>query len=747
MPAAGALRLSPCGVARCAAWPLATLDALGTCEPLPALTSDRFERAYEAVLARERQALWAMTADDPQFMKALALASPSATLRVRGSALRRDAPRNRALRLAEHTLYRYLARAAGRVTPHGLWAGVATITRGHEDRIEACAARCVFTPDLRPFQFLLRALGERREYRARTLWQLNPTLDTSPEGWRFLARDAAGRVTLRSLHHDPDLARVLVRLAVMPPAAIGTLASELSGAEAGGRAAACAAMLHELAAGGALVGGLDLPDAYDSVWQALEATEERLLVADARAWRDCLDALREDCATLEASTFAATVASFESRLAAAGNHIAVLAERCAVAVPVPPVALHGDLALPWRITLSAATHAACSLALNEYEHCWRADTSAATVERAAYRADAARWLQTGRNLLAASLAPPGIGVVATPAWPAPHETEPVLAERLRHWEATLLGGPACATLTARATADEEPAPADLAPLGCWLLGLGANGRLRAHGASDLATAGSARYAEVLPLARHDRWLAHALRHASRATGLSFAALHAPCAANPNALAAPALLEHVLAPWSAEPGALDMRGAQLTTNAAGRLVLKLAHDTRDWSVLAFATAEQQADDPLSAALLVSGWRERGTRRQRALDIPTAAELNTPTSSAAVHLPCGALLTTRRSVLREDLQALRQLRGVARFRHWQALATRLDWSPLLEVSTPQGTALHVRRDSPLAVEALCKGLDATTPFLLVKAVDRDCALPVPGGAAHMVELALPFLRQAS
>jgi hypothetical protein len=111
-----------------------------------------------------------------------------------------------------------------------------------------------------------------------------------------------------------------------------------------------------------------------------------------------------------------------------------------------------------------------------------------------------------------------------------------------------------------------------------------------------------------------------------------------------------------------------------------------------------------------------------------------------------LPGGALLAARRSVLQDEVEHLRRARGSARFWAWQKLAARFGWPPLLEVATPGQGFLHVPRDSPLAVEALCKGLGSDDAFLIVQEAAADAALPIPGSGAHMVELALPFLRRS-
>ncbi|HEY6036738.1 MAG TPA: lantibiotic dehydratase, partial [Kofleriaceae bacterium] len=113
--AAPAERLAPVAIVRAAAWPLASLTSLVVDDAMVGY-ADRIEL--------ERQRLWALTAGSPTFMRALSLSNPTLAERVElVYADLAQRPRNKEVRHLETTLYRTLARAAGRPTPCDLWAG------------------------------------------------------------------------------------------------------------------------------------------------------------------------------------------------------------------------------------------------------------------------------------------------------------------------------------------------------------------------------------------------------------------------------------------------------------------------------------------------------------------------------------------------------------------------------------------------------------------------------------------------
>jgi hypothetical protein len=194
--------LAELGVVRGAAWPIECLDRFGSQElvELALSSADRDHQLYFAKYAeifdREREILWEITAADDRFAKALMLSNRLVADKVRAYLPRwQQQPRNKIIRRLEQTLYRYLARAVGRTTPNGLWAGVCLFTPGDRSECVKTAAEYAFAPDLRPFQSILRCLGDRAIYRSSSYWRANPTLRHGDGTWQFWSRsstEAAG---------------------------------------------------------------------------------------------------------------------------------------------------------------------------------------------------------------------------------------------------------------------------------------------------------------------------------------------------------------------------------------------------------------------------------------------------------------------------------------------------------------------------------------------------------------------------
>ena len=123
---------------------------------------------------------------------------------------------------------------------------------------------------------------------------------------------------------------------------------------------------------------------------------------------------------------------------------------------------------------------------------------------------------------------------------------------------------------------------------------------------------------------------------------------------------------------------------------------------------------------------------------------AMEIEECRHAPRVRLPGGALMRPRRTVLTADVQRLKRKRGLQRFCAWQALARELGWPERLRVSVGGGEPTPMHRDSPLAVEAIFKGVGPDTPYITVgEAVPSD-STSVPGHGTHMTELVFPFAR---
>lgn len=739
---AEALVLAPAGVLRAAAWPLEALADFGDAElAARARGGAAFERAYEAAVRREAEALWTRSIDDPRFERALLLASPSAHARARSAAGRRDAARNRARRLSEYTLYRYLARAAGRSTPNGLWAGVAALRFGSAGAVAAAPA-LRFAPDLRPFQALVAGLARRPAYRDRAAWCLNPSLGPDPAGgWLFHARCDDGRLERRALARNVLLAPILATLDGLAPAPLGELAAELArrGCWPVGARRHLLATLAELAGGGVLVGGLQLPLAFASPQQALAEAAEALLPADRVAWTAAADALAAHCAALSGAGEGPAPAQLAARLEAA----AACLDGLAGALELAPVARPGqllacDLRLPWRVELDAAAAAGLRAALGDYQRQWIGGLSPAAAQRELERARLAARLGDGLPLAQA------IAVLAEASgdgpWPPPAAAEaPQLSERLAAWEACLAAAGPQAILTDAASRGGGAG----APLGCLFAGLGEGRELAVHSVADIPDLASRRLAGLVEDGGTTAWLRLRLTRHGAAAGVALAQLRAPFEANPNVLAGEPLVDEFVAPWSAAAGARALAGAQLAAGG-GQPRLWLAGDARPWEVLAGGAANLHAGDALARLLLVTGHHESPGRNQRAVMVPSAQEMAAERLAPRLRLAGGAVLRPRRAVIAASLAALRASHGAERFRLWQGLARRLDWPDWLQVSADGGEPLRMNRDSPLALEALFKGLGPGTAYLSVEEAASH-GLAVPGGGRHLAELALPFSRR--
>jgi hypothetical protein len=739
---------------RAAVWPLECLDGFGNPDLNDLAQSvvgkrphAKFEQEYHATIERERSHLWDRTRNDSQFNKALALSSLSAHARISSSATRLGGPRNRAMRLAESTLYRYLARAAGRSTPHGLWAGVTEVRFGDRTEVQTTTAPCRFAPDLRPFQTLVRGLAERPEYRYRASWRLNPTLRADPRGgWTFLGRQADGRIEKRFLEPDPIVSRALEGLAETPPMALDRLAADVARRESW-PVASRRRLLHmfeALASGGALVGGMDLPAKFGTPWEALEDVSKQLGGKERAAWAAATLRLEDLCGNLSSdAVWAFSTDAFISRLVEVGDCVAALARALDLSPGVPATqVLRCDLHLPWRITLDGSQRDSLHTALVDYESQWLRGASPDAKMRELMRSSLARRLAGGRSLGESVELLAQEPRLSSEVWPHWEEVvEPGVRARLRLWETSLDKSQPEVSL---APSTESVASA-VAPAGALFAGLSGDDGIFVRSVADIPTLGSARFGDVLNEPGLNRWIQDQLEQSIRDSGISLAELRIPFEPNPNVLASPVLLPDAIEPWGADADSLPLRGAVLDVDgSSGRPVLRLAGSDRPWAVLSMGAANLQAHDPVARLLLMTGFHESPGRNQRAVDVPVASELASRRFTPRILLRHGAVLRRRRSLLSGELAALAGARGIERFHAWQGLARELDWPEELLVSTGAGEAIRIHRDSPLAVEAAFKGIWPDSPYLVVEEAGVDRGLSIPGMGNHVAELAIPFAR---
>jgi len=464
------IALCPAAVVRVAAFPLARVQALAepelaarACEAdhkdMSAWTS--YCEAYAIAVERTRATLWASTADDPAFMRALTLGNPELARSV-ASTVR--APRSKRVRHRETSLYRHLARAVARPEPNGMWAGVALARVGEGEGVtcQPAAARCAFAPDLGVFAAMFAALAARPEYRARARFKLNPTLRVDAEGAAFRL---AGDVQLRRVAPAPALMRAIAALR----AAAATVSRDEAAfvlAEAGFPAAARAGVVDLLIAQGVLVGGLRFPSCFTSPWDALEQAAGALSPADAGPWRAAAHDLRTQCDALSEIAPSIAPAALAEALATAGARVVALAEALGLGeIAQPRVALRCDTTAPFEIALGRDVATTISAAAAELS----AFTASLGMGGALGPALVDRWIgAAGREL--AGFEPPALlrDQVTLATWEGlGEELGPELAARAAAWADRLTG-----TAADELVAPVLPAGGGDTPLGCLLFTLG-----------------------------------------------------------------------------------------------------------------------------------------------------------------------------------------------------------------------------------------------------------------------------------
>jgi hypothetical protein len=352
------IRFSNLGTLRVAAWPVETLDPFGHRELLDEASvlcqsagprRASFERLYAETMARERAALWARTAGDPRFMKALALANPTLMQRVheRAVAGAHKESANKRTRHLETTLYRLLARAVGRTEPFGAWCGVGFVELGAMTRIERVAPQRLVAPNLTFYVAVLEACSRRLDCARLARYRVNPTLGPDAEGnWGFWAPPGARHAGYESLAPTPQLVAAIERLIqlgsfTIPEAerALGVAPHVLDGF-----------FFDQLASQGLLIGGFALPCFFSDPWEAIARVESDLPVPKRSAWARLRHELTEVCGVIEAEYENAS----STRLAELAEHAAACAVRFGSELDfhgLPALTLHMDSSAPFKLTL------------------------------------------------------------------------------------------------------------------------------------------------------------------------------------------------------------------------------------------------------------------------------------------------------------------------------------------------------------------------------------------------------------
>ncbi|MCB1745292.1 MAG: lantibiotic dehydratase, partial [Gammaproteobacteria bacterium] len=749
------VELAAGGLLHVAGWPRDCLDAFGD-HALAGLarTDDdaAYHERYHEVLEQERQRLWQLTADDPRFLRALILASPGAARRIARAGPGRAGPRDRRLRQAEWTLYRYLARAAGRATPFGLWSGIAELRFGAHRRVEPSAPRAVFTPALTPFQTLLRWLGQTPRYRDIGCWQLTPSLrDQTTGGWTFIRRDNRRCFSLCMLETTAILSIAIPELRKLPPMSLPALASRLAPLlTAHVRASlrdgpdTLRALLNRLVDAGVLLGGLDLPVRFEDPWDALQQSAALLRDAHRLAWDCTIESLHTLCDTLSDDLEAMPPDALAAALGTAATTIRHLAHR----LGAPPLqldepALRCGLVAPWRVCVDGEQAARLRRAIHDGEQIWIGELSPATALRRHERQRLHQQIENGRSLTESAQAFRSDPYCLT-AWPQPsYCIDDELARRVRRLQACLTATRDTIVLQADPHGlEQEVAPA---PLGCCHVMLVEGAGLVLRGLSDTPAQSIAPAGRLLGETRALAWLRTQLRRIGARHGIEFAELRMPFEHNPDALAGAGITQRYVAPWSADPGGINLVNAQLRPGKnAGELLLEPADGAPRLSIVAPSAADLAGADPLGSLLLATGYGERWPGHQAPSKLPVAEELETPRFTPRLCLPGGALLRPRRSLITGSrLRALIRARGADRFRLWQHLSATLGWPALLHLAFDDAEPLTLRRDSPLALEAAFKGA-TDARVLAVEEAESKPWIRDARGAGYVAEIALPYAR---
>jgi hypothetical protein len=790
--------LAPAVIVRAAAWPIESLNGFGDGElarmaaaatPDLATEWDAYVERYGRVLAQERAALRRATVQDPRFLNALAVTNPDAVSAARRVDL--DGERTRRVRQLERTLYRYLSRAVGRTEPCDLWAGVALASWSEVTRIESERARYRFAPDLRPFQTMLRTLAQRPGYRARARWRVNPTLAQRAGGaWTFSARTGQGAIVPHRVELGGAAAPAIRSLQHARPATLAELSRRLS-ADVELPPHAICALLERLADAGILVGGLDLPSRFATPWQALTQSSRQLVGVDRELWRAAVSDIRRICQTLERRFDRIMTDALQHELNRVRHRIGELAQGLGIdGLELPRAIVRCDLRLPIRCELGEAFRADLANAVEAYDR-YQVAIGLSPLAREMEAAKFRRQIGTAMPIADAGegwRGPPGAARPAT--WEdllQPDALEPRAASRLATWtrivsqavrevvlhdERDLNAGLALhdeLSLNAGlglhaehdphgavALADSGSSSALRSPFGCLRVrpyrGPGCQAGLAIQGMLDEVTPLYARYAPLWNAnARKPQdplygWTLDALEALGTRVGAEIVELVGPFEPNPNVLARPRFASRAVEIWSATPGMRSIVNAEMQVDVdSGRTIARLPRVARPVLVFGFSSADIGTTDPFAALLMRSSLRGGPGGQFDASSLAFACEITNPQLAPRVRLPSGPVVRPHRIVLAG--KTLRTLLGGAdahRFAAWQALAVQHDLPPLMTVQRDGDLPLVLVRDSPLAFEAVLKGVDEATRSLTLDELTPTPWLQDGEGKHYLAELAVPFLR---
>jgi hypothetical protein len=727
-----AISMAPVALLRAAAWPL---------ERVRALVVEDESIDHVTRVERERQRLWACTAGSPAFMRALSLSNPPLAVEVeRVYAELATRPRNKALRHLETTLYRTLARAAGRPQPCDLWAGTALAPFGERTRVEPAPRRIHAAPDLRPFAAMLAALRATPRHRGRGRFKLNPTIEVTTGAIALWRRTDDGKTVRCELRRSPALEQVLDAVEVGGIATLHEHAQRLG--ELGLDRARAKALLLHLVDHGLLVGGLALPTRFRCAWEALEAVPRMLHSSCAPAWRAAVERLRAIADRVVALVDAGSPATLRRLQSAARRCVEQLARVLGVdAPPIPRAALRCDASVPASVTLGPELRARLDASIRRYLsfqseygigwdlYCAAVGTLPATTIGLAHVEHAPRY----------GGAPVWDGLLSTLG------VSDSARARLRAWT-RLLEQPHPVDVQPRAELDGVGTPVSLFSIG--LRGdIERDPGFALRGSIDSVTAQYARHTPLWtgpgePLDPFGRWLGERLREQGRRSGIRPVVLVGP-SAGPNTLAQPELGLDTVEPWGTTTDALPLAGARIEVDPQSGLPWLRRRGAERHAVIAVTSASLGAGDPVSRALLLTGQFGSPVADMPAHTVPFAAELERETSSPRIDLDRDVVRTRRTVLAGERWRRLCSERDPARrYARWRALARQHAWPELVLVRRG-GRGLVVPRDSAIAVGAALEGA-GSEPFVVVEELDDHAWLTDADGQRYIAELGVAFVR---
>jgi hypothetical protein len=245
-----------------------------------------------------------------------------------------------------------------------------------------------------------------------------------------------------------------------------------------------------------------------------------------------------------------------------------------------------------------------------------------------------------------------------------------------------------------------------------------------------------------------RWMRSELAALARGSTVQIAELLTPYEPSPNVLARPSFCRFAVELWGAsnDPNVQGLSSAEVFYDTqTNQPYLRIPGIAAPVAVFSFAAANVGRGDAIVELLLETSFRDSYFANFRAALMCFEQERRIPMFSPRIRLPGGSVLRTRRTILSGNvLTELTEATQPERFHKWIALAQKHCWPALLSVRRDGGHSMLVRRDSPLGVAALLRGIGNGVQMLTVEEFSNKPWLVDANGQRHVVEVAIPFVR---